>query len=68
MWRKSIDSYITILPLDHDWICGMKICDASREFYIFNVYLPYESHSNTEIYHEYLAILASLVDEIMYCW
>ena len=32
MWRKSIDSSITILPLDYDWICGMNICDASREF------------------------------------
>ena len=45
--KRSLDQYITILDDCYDWLCGIRICSGNKEYYLLNVYLPYESINST---------------------
>ena len=48
LWKRSLDQYITILDDSYDWLCGIRICCGNREYYLLNVYLPYECQENRD--------------------
>ena len=43
LWKKHLDKHISIIDCEFDWICGIKISiGVNRDYYILNVYLPYD--------------------------
>ena len=63
LWKRSLDQYITILDDSYDWLCGVRIC-PNREYYLLNVYLPYECEENRERFIDYMSKIAVYVDSI----
>ena len=63
VWHSSLDSVITPLKLQHDWICGISINCEKQTCVILSVYLPYQSHDNEDPYINCLSTLQSLIDE-----
>jgi exonuclease III len=64
LWRKSIDEAVQVINSDHNWLSCLKVSTKKKEFYVINVYLPYECQSNVENYNDCLAKLALYVDNI----
>ena len=56
--------YITIFGHCYDWLCGIKNCSGNEEYYLLNVYLPYESDENRDRFNDYMATIAVYVDNI----
>ena len=57
MWKKGIDRYISIMQSEYDWLICIKVFD----FYIINIYLPYESPNNISLFEGHLVQL------LLYC-
>ena len=60
LWKRSLDQYITILDDCYDWLCG----SGNKEYYLLNVYLPYESEENRDRFNVDMAKIAIYVDTI----
>ena len=62
LWKKHLDKHISIIYCEFDWICGIKISNGvNRDYYIFNVYLPYECEEHRDVFNDYLAKLNVVV-------
>ena len=57
MWRKSVDIAVTVIDLQCDWLCGVKISSNDKIFILLNVYLPYQCDLNRDKFNDYLAKL-----------
>ena len=64
LWKRSLDQYITILDDCYDWLCGIRKCSGNKEYYLLNVYLPYESEEKRDRFNDYMAKTAIYVDTI----
>ena len=53
LWKCSLDQYITKFDYSYDWFCGIRICSGNREYYLLNVYLPYECEENRDRFIDY---------------
>ena len=57
MWNKNIDRYVSIIKSDYDWL----ICIKMFNFYIINVYMPYECPNNVDKFN------TQLIQLFLYC-
>ena len=64
LWKCSLDQYITILDDCYDWLCGIRICSGNNEYYLLNVYLPYECDENRDTFNDYMTKIVIYVDTI----
>ena len=64
MWRSELSKFIKTIDLNVNWCTAIEVAMADTKFIILNVYLPYQSHENEDLYIEYLGFLKSLIDEM----
>ena len=64
LWKRFLDQYITILFDCYDWLCGIRIFSGKKEYYLLNVYLPYECEENRDRFNDYMAKIAVYFDTI----
>ena len=64
MWRKSLDSLITVLDCGDKckWMCGISVGDDDRKCIILSVYIPYQNVDNTDDFICCLSDIEVLVD------
>ena len=49
LWKKHLDGCVSIIESEYDWLCCVRISeDILKEYYLINVYLPYECTDNTD--------------------
>ena len=53
MWKKVLDKHVNIVHSDYDWL----ICIRLFDLYIINIYLPYESPNNIDLFEDRLVKL-----------
>ena len=41
IWKKYLDSNVSIFDCKYDWLCVIKISDSKKEYFLLNIYLPY---------------------------
>ena len=62
VWEKHLNKHISIIDCELDWICGIKISNGvNRDYYILNVYLPYECEDHGDVFNDYLTKLNVVV-------
>ena len=54
LWERSLDQYITILDDCYDWLCDIRMCSGNKEYYLLNVYLPYECDESRDRFNDYM--------------
>ena len=64
LWRTRLCKYIKPMDLNVGWCTGIEVTMETSKFVILNVYLPYQSRENEDIYLEYLGFLKTFIDEI----
>ena len=65
LWRKIFSQYINEIELDLDWLIGVSIKFPNcAEFYVFNVYMPFQCNANEEKFLEKLGIIFSIVNDL----
>ena len=55
LWNIKHESQISELRLEKDWAVGIVIQYEDRKVVIINVYMPYESRENDDLYMDLLA-------------
>ena len=48
----------------YNWLCRIRICSGNKEYYLLNVYLPYECEENRDTFNDFKAKIAVYVDKI----
>ena len=72
LWKRAID--VTIIDCDYDWLCCIKVSNNSKDFYLLNVYMPYECEDNRDVYNDYMSKIVAFCNGIIkqymhiYCW
>ena len=65
LWKTQLDSNILIVDNEYDWLCCMRInVGNGREYYLVNVYLPYECTDNRDECNDRLAKLNVFINNI----
>ena len=64
LWKHAIDEYIKTLDCDYDWLCGIKVSNNGKDFYLLNVYLPYECEDNRDRYNDYMSKIVAFCNDI----
>ena len=65
IWRKIFSQYINEIELDFDWLIGVSIKFPNcAEFYVFNVYMPFQCNANEEKFLEKLGIIFSIINDL----
>ena len=63
--KHILDSNILIVDNEYDWLCCMRInVGNDREYYLVNVYLPYECTDNRDEFNDRLAKLNVFINNI----
>lgn len=64
LWRKSYGQLIKVIKLEVDWAIGLEFSFGNKKFIIIlNIYTPYESPKNEEVYLNRLAYLVSYIQD-----
>ena len=63
LWNKDLSRYINILQYDDDRILGMSLKLPNKSILFLNVYMPTNSHDETDLYNFYLGKLSSIIAE-----
>ena len=64
LWKKCFDASVSVNEFEFDWLCGIKICDGTKEYVLINVYLPYDCDDNRDDYSDCLAKLNVVIENI----
>ena len=64
LWRKELSKYIKIIELDSDWCMAIELDMGYTKCIILNIYMPYQSVDNEDLYFEKLGYIKSFLDEI----
>ena len=66
IWKKHLESNVSIIEYEYDWLCCLKLSDSisRKEYYLLNVYLPYECDENRDDYIDCLEKLNVVVENI----
>ena len=65
LWKKHLDGCVSIIESEYDWLCCVRIReDILKEYYLINVYLPYECTDNTDEFNDCLTKLNVFIDSI----
>ena len=54
LWHTSLDTIVSPLKLDYDWMCGITVNTGLQKFNVLSVYLPYQCNENVDSYIECL--------------
>ena len=54
MWRSELTKYIKVIELNVTRCTAIEVTMGETKFIIINVYLPYQSHENEDMYLENL--------------
>ena len=63
LWRKCIEPVCQVVTFDDARLLGFKIQSNGRELLALNVYLPYFSLENVDLYHMYVGKVAAIIEE-----
>ena len=63
LWRKYIEPVCQVITLEDARTSGLKIHSNDRELLALNVYVPYFSLENVDIYHMYVGKVAAFIEE-----
>ena len=64
LWRKELSKYIRIIEQDSDWCMAIELDMGSTKCVVLNIYMPYQSVDNEELYVEKLGYIKTFLDEI----
>ena len=64
LWKRAIDEYVTIIDCDYDRLCCIKVSNNSKDFYLLNVYMPYECEDNRDVYNDYMSKIVAFCNGI----
>ena len=64
LWHSSYDKYIEPLDFTMDWLVGVKLHLDNKVMYIFNLYLPFESPDNEDLFVDCLQQLHVVLEEV----
>ena len=64
MWRANLCKYIKHIDLNVNWCTAIEVTMKTNKFIILNVYLPYQSRENEDLYLEHLGFLKAYLDDI----
>ena len=64
VWKHAIDEYVSIIDCDYDWLCCIKVSNHSKDFYLLNVYMPYECEDNRDVYNDYMSKIVAFCNGI----
>ena len=62
LWRKSSSSTINIVTFDDSRILGLDITARGRSLHIINVYLPFYSADNYDLYIDYIGRISGILE------
>ena len=64
MWRTELCQHIKQIDLNVSWCTAIEFSMTNTKFVIINVYLPYQTRENEDLYLEYLGYLKSFIDDV----
>ena len=64
LWRNELSKHIKVLELNVDWCIAIEFSMGSTKFVIFNIYMPYQSPENEDLYMEKLGYIKVFLDEL----
>ena len=64
MWRKEFSKHIKIIDTNVDWCIAVEVSVGQTKFVLLNLYMPYQTPDNEDLYFEQLGWLKSFLDEI----
>ena len=62
-YRKDVSKYVKQIETNLDWCNAIEISVESRKIMLINVYLPYQSDKNKEMYIQSLEAIRDIIDE-----
>ena len=66
LWKSGLDSYVSPLKFEHDWITGIEIKYDNKKHVLLCVYMPClngsDDHDN--LYLQCLGILLSIIEDV----
>ena len=62
LWRKSLGSGVNIESFDDNRILGIDISVETRILHLLNIYLPYYSAENYDLYLDYIGKISSIIE------
>ena len=63
LWKTHLDECVSIIESEYDWLCCIRLSDcADKEYYLINVYLPYDCMDNRDEFIDCLAKLKTFID------
>ena len=62
LWKKHLSSYVNISLFDDTRILGIDLSISGKILHILNVYLPYYSIDNYDLYLEYVGKICSIIE------
>ena len=63
MWRANLCKYIKAINLNVNWCNAIEVNMEKIKFLILNVYMPYQSRDNEDLYMENLGFSKSFLDD-----
>ena len=63
IWRKTIGLKYSIRTFEVPRLLGVVIESLQKKIYILNVYLPYYSNDNTDLYLHYIGLISSIIED-----
>ena len=64
LWKRSLDSYITTLKFDQDWVIGINVKSEYKNITIISVYLPCFCAQHEDEYSLKLGQLINIIDDL----
>ena len=64
LWRRELGSIVKSIDLNVNWCTGIEIKSGTKNFAIFNVYMPYQCAENYDEYLEKLGVLGAIIAEL----
>ena len=63
LWNIKYDSMVKVIRLNVDWAIGLEVNCDGKNFIILNIYTPYESYENVDVFVSRLAFIVSFIEE-----
>ena len=63
LWHRSLENWVKPIQFQYDWLSGITLNINNVKFHFIGVYFPCDSVLNEEKFHNYVGVLASLIEE-----
>lgn len=61
LWRKSAFNYVSVVKIQSNRICAVKILVSNRSFMVINMYMPTDCNENLPMFTQCLGEMYSLI-------